>query len=133
MENDATAPENPGDEKNAIAKGYKRLSGHEMKEKLVGKQFIGGYLRGFRYIISIGFDGSLEGKNNYQHYDSGKWIIDLEDSTMEVVWLNGWDNTTTHLYEIGKEIIMYDKDTGKWRTSFYHEVDKVQDIEHFQF
>jgi len=52
---------------------------------------------------------------------------------MKVNWKYGWDNTTTRLYEVGEEIRMYDKYTGKWRTPLNCKVDKVQDIENYQF
>ena len=133
MKNHIEISENSDSENRAIENGYKHLTGHEIKDRIVGKQFFGGYLHGFQYIISINSDGSLEGKNNYQHHDIGSWTIDMEENTMKVSWKYGWDNTTTRLYEIGEEIRLYDKDTGKWRSSLSHQVDKVQNIENYQF
>lgn len=104
--------ESPETENKAIKNGYRQLSGKEISEKLVGQQFLGSYLHGFQYVISINTDGSLVGKNNYQHHDVGSWVIDMEENTLSVNWRHGWDNTTTRLYELGEEIRMYDK--KKW-------------------
>jgi len=133
MNNYINLSENTDSEEIAIGNGYSQLSGREIKDQLVGKQFLGGYINGFQYIIAINADGSLEGNNNYQHYDTGSWSIDMEKGTLSVNWENGWDNTTTRLYEIDKEIRMYDKETGKWRTSLKQQIDKVQNIKNHQF
>jgi hypothetical protein len=133
MKNYVDLSENTDSEKTAIENGYSQLSGKEIKEQLVGKLFLGCYLHGFQYIISINTDGSLEGKNNYQHYDIGSWVIDMEKHTMNVNWKHGWDNTTTRLYKVGKEIRMYDKETGEWRSSLKQYIDGVQNIKTYQF
>jgi len=40
-------------EKNAIENGHRPLSGTEIKEWLVGKQFLGGYLHGFQHYFDL--------------------------------------------------------------------------------
>jgi len=84
-------------------------------------------------IISIYHDGRLEGKNNYQHHDIGRWEIDMKENTMRVNWKYGWDNAITRVYEVDEEIRMYDKDTGDWRTSLIRQIDEEQDIEKYPF
>jgi len=133
MKNYVDLLENTDPEEIVVGNGYSQLSGREIKEQLVGKQFLGNYLHGIEYIISINADGSLEGKNTYQHYDIGSWLIDMEEGTMSVNWENGWGNVTTRIYEIGKEIRMYEKETGTWRTSLKQYFDKVQNIKNYQF
>lgn len=117
----------------AIEKGFSQLTADDIKDKIVGKQFLGGYLQGFQYIISINKDGSLEGKNNYHHYDIGHWQINISKNTLSVTWQYGWDNTTTHLYERNAQINMYDENTGVWRTSLNQEISPKLNIKNYHF
>jgi hypothetical protein len=113
--------------------GYVNLDSTEIKEKIIGKQFFGGYLNGFQYVISINENGSLEGKNNYQHYDVGEWVINEEENSLSVKWQYGWDDTTTRLYDINGEISMYDVYTGNWRTVLRQRIEEEINIEEYQF
>lgn len=133
MNNYIDLSENFDTENDAIKNNYRQLTGTEIKQRLVGRQFLGSYLHGFYYIISINDNGSLEGKNNYQHYDVGSWEIDMQKHTMSVNWKHGWDNTSSRLYEVDKEIRMYDVDTGLWRTSLNQQTDKNQNIKKHSF
>ena len=65
---------------------FQPLSAEEIKLHIVGKTFLGSFPPFFKYIISVNADGSLEGKNNYQHYDTGNWIIDTKKNTLSVSW-----------------------------------------------
>jgi hypothetical protein len=113
--------------------GYVNLDSVEIKERIIGKQFFGGYLHGFQYVISINENGSLEGKNNYQHYDVGEWTINEEEHTLSVKWQYGWDDTTTRLYDINGEISMYDAYTGHWRTVLREPIKEAINIEEYEF
>ncbi len=116
-----------------IALGYKALSAADIHQQLVGNQFLGGYMGGFQYIIAINTDGSLEGKNNYQHYDIGRWHIDEHTNGLTVRWQYGWDNSTTRIYPVNDEFWMYDTSTRLWRTSLTKRLSKQADIKNYTF
>ena len=120
-------------EETLLNKGYQPLTASEIKEKIVGKYFLGGYLHGFKYIVAVNADGTLESKNDYEHYDHGKWLIDKERDTLNVYWQRGWDSTITRLYAVDESIHMYDAQTGVWRTSFDREIEKVDSIKGYLF
>ncbi len=120
-------------EETLINKGYKPLTASEIKEKIAEKYFLGGYLHGFKYIVAVNLDGTLESKNDYGHYDCGKWLIDNEQHTLSVYWERGWDSTITRLYAVDESIHMYDSQTGVWRTSFDQPIEKVDSIKAYLF
>ena len=115
------------------AAGGIRLGAQGIRDRLAGQQFLGSYLNGFRYIISINADGSLEGMNNYGHYDVGRWSVDDDRHALIVAWQHGWDNTTTRLHALGDEIRMHDAETGKWRSSLVPVTGEKHDIKNHQF
>lgn len=94
--------------------GYSQLTAVEMRKALSGQGFVGNYLCGFKFIVAIHTDGTLEGRNNVGSYDSGQWIIDSEENTFKLFWSGGWYDTTTHLYKIDNEIRTHDVTTGAW-------------------
>lgn len=120
-------------EEAAISNGFKQLLAKDIKTKIVGKAFLGGYLHGFQFIVSVNTDGSLEGKNNVEHYDLGHWVIDDTNNTLTVNWQNGWDSTTTRIYQLNDKINMYDKESGLWRTSFNQSIEAITNIKNYQF
>lgn len=133
MKNYITIDQNPKTEEMLIKKGYKPLTASEIKEKIAGKYFLGGYLHGFKYIVAVNLEGTLEGKNDYEHYDRGRWLINNEQHTLSVYWEKGWDSTITRLYPVDNSIQMYDAQTGLWRTSFNQAIEKVNHIKAYSF
>ncbi len=109
------------------------LTARDIHQKIVGNQFAGTYRQGFKYIIAINEDGRLEGKNNYLHYDVGRWSVDVENNTLIVEWDNGWENTAFRLYFKDAVIRMYDSETGQWRSSISYLETPVQSIENYPF
>ncbi len=105
-------------EKSALGNGFKPLTGLELKERIINKEVTGEYPGGFTFVARIYENGTTEGVNNFNHYDSGRWIIDLEKNTMLLQWDNGWYPTMTHAYDINGTIEFFDTDTGLWRTTF---------------
>lgn len=96
------------------AQGYHPLSGFLIKEMMVGKQFMGRFKGGFRFIIAINEDGTLEGKNHCLHHDVGYWVIDTQKHCIRVNWSRGWENNASKVFWLGQEIRLYDSQTGAW-------------------
>ncbi len=111
---------------------YAPLNAEEIQSLIVGKTFLGSFPPSFKYIISVNSDGSLEGKNNYQHYDVGKWIINAESNTLSVSWNFGWVNSTNHVYLVGDVVQMFDATSGKLNTSFDEPIEGVESIRTFK-
>lgn len=133
MKNYITIDENQKAEATLIKEGYKPLTASEIKEKIAGKYFLGSYLHGFKYIVAVNVEGTLESKNDYEHYDRGRWLINNEQHTLSVYWEEGWDSTVTRLYAVDESIQMYDAQTGVWRTRFDQVIDQVKDIKAYSF
>ncbi len=112
-------------------KEYAPLNAEEIQLLIVGKTFLGSFPPSFKYIISVNIDGSLEGKNNYQHYDIGKWIINAENNTLSVNWDFGWVNSTNHVYLVDDVVKMFDSTSSKLNTSFDELIEGVDSIKAF--
>jgi hypothetical protein len=113
-------------------KGYVPLNAEEITSHIVGRTFLGSFPPSFKYVISVNRDGSLEGKNNYQHYDVGKWTINTEKNTLSVNWNFGWANTTNHVYLVDDVVQMFDATSGKLNTSFDESIKSVESIKTFE-
>jgi hypothetical protein len=113
-------------------KGYVPLIAEEIQLLIAGKTFLGSFPPSFKYVISVNRDGSLEGKNNYQHYDVGKWTINTERNTLSVNWNFGWANTTNHVYLVDDVVQMFDVTSGKLNTSFDEPIESVESIKTFE-
>lgn len=105
-------------EKEAINKGYKQLSGKELHDAIVNKQFYGNYPMGYKFFAEIYADGTTKGINNVGSYDFGHWMIDYKKQTLNLHWQNAWIDTKTRAYEVNGTIEFYDVNTGHWRTTF---------------
>ena len=112
--------------------GYTPLNAEAIQLLIVGKTFLGYFPPCFKYIISINKEGGLEGKNNYQHYDIGKWIINAESNTLCVNWHFGWANTTNRVYLIDEVLQLFDATSGKLNTSFNKSIKDVESIKNFE-
>lgn len=108
------------------------LSAEEIERHIVGKVFLGSFPPAFKYIVSINDNGSLEGKNNYQHYDTGEWSIDAETNTLSVKWSNGWEASTNKVYLTGGVVTMFCASSGKLNTSFDEQLQGVESIKLFE-
>ena len=105
-------------ENSAIENGFKKLTGKELRERIVTKTFYGDYPMGYRFVTNIYENGKTEGVNHVGSYDFGNWMIDMKTHTLSLKWNNGWINTLICAYEVNGNIEFYDVDTGKWRTTF---------------
>ena len=101
-----------------IENGHPKLSGENLKQKIIGKVVRGDYLHGFKFIAVLNQDGTMEGENNFGAHYFGQWTIDLKENSFALVWDGAWDNTTTRAYDVDGEIRFYDCATGQWCTSF---------------
>ncbi len=101
-----------------IEKGYKQLSGEELKERISDKTISGDYYNGRIYITYIDEAGNMEGENDLGSHRFGKNIIDMNNNTLTTIWNSGWDNWTGRAYDVNGEIKFYDTTTLKWRTTF---------------
>lgn len=100
---------------------------------LVGKTFFASFPPSFKYIVSINKDGSLEGKNDHEHYDTGNWIVDPENNTLSVNWDFGWGSSTSHVYLVNNIVKIFDSTSGKLNTSFDEQIEDVGSIKTFEF
>lgn len=105
-------------EKDAIENGFEKLTGKELKERIVNKTFFGDYPMGYKFVTDIYENGKVEGINHVGTQDTGNWMIDIEKDTLSIQWSNSWIDTTTHAYEVDGNIEFYDVSTGEWRTTF---------------
>jgi len=105
-------------EQMAIKKGFKQLTGEELKKRIINKTICGDYPMGFTFVTRIYENGKTEGINNVGSQDYGYWAINTKNHTISLQWNNGWMNTTTHFYDVNGNIEFYDVDTGNWRTTF---------------
>ncbi len=105
-------------DKTAKEKGFKRLTGSEIKERIINKTIYGDYPGGYQFVSVIHSDGTVEGINDVGSSDIGTWTIDLEKHTLRLKWKNIWLDTVTCAYEVNDTIEFYDTDTGNWRTTF---------------
>jgi hypothetical protein len=108
------------------------LTAEQIGAQLVGKTFLGFFPPMFKYVVSIQADGRLEGKNNYQHYDVGRWTIDPNTHTFSVAWELGWVSSTSHVYAHDDVFELVDAQTGKLNTRFDKAIAPVASIEHFE-
>ena len=105
-------------EQAAIKKGFKRLTGNELKKRIINKTICGDYPMGYTFVTRIYENGKTEGINNVGSQDFGYWSIDTKNHTISLQWHNGWMNTTTNFYDVNGNIEFYDLTTGNWRTTF---------------
>ncbi len=98
-----------------IAAGHKQLSHNEIYKKLADKTIWGEYLYGFRFISYFSPNGTMEGKNHVGSHNHGEWKTDKHSNSISVKWDNGWDATTTHVYEVDGILKFYDSNTRLWR------------------
>jgi len=101
-----------------IEKGYLQLTGKELLLRISNKTVYGDYPPYYKFKADVYQNGTTEGINNVGTQDFGKWIIDFEKNTLQLVWQNGWLDTITHAYEVKGNIEFYDVDSGNWRTTF---------------
>ncbi len=102
-------------EHDILQKGYLALDHQAIQKQIIGQHFFAEYQQGFKYVIAINADGSLEGKNNYDHYDTGHWL--LKDNILCVEWDYGWDNACARFYQVNDIFLMFDAKTGLWRST----------------
>ncbi len=105
-------------ESSMISGGYPHLSGDELMQKISGNTILGdfGYL--FKFIMTVGSEGALEGKNNAGAHHFGRWSIDASENTMTVEWESGWINNTSRAYEVDGKVKLFNIETGEWMTTF---------------
>jgi len=114
---------NPSEHINTLRKqGFKAFTALEVREHIIGKVFLGSYPPVFKYIIALNTDGSLEGKNDYGHYDVGAWDLNEKTSALTVRWQYGWDYSTVYIYEVDDEFKLMDSTTGNLRTVLHQTV-----------
>jgi len=101
-----------------IEKGYRQLSGEELKERISEKTIRGDYYNGRKYITFIDKNGNMEGENDLGSHRFGKCSIDMNNNTIRTKWDSGWDNWTGRAYDVDGEIKFFDTTTLKWRTTF---------------
>ena len=105
-------------EQSLIDKGKTFLTAMELRERILGRKIIGLYRYPFKYVGYISPDGTMNGTNNYGTSDVGVWKISDADHTLEFKWQGGWDNWTCRAYLVDNEILLFNTDSGTWRTSF---------------
>ena len=114
-------------------KDHVQLDAKGIERHLVGKTFFASFPPSFKYIVSINKDGSLEGKNDHDHYDTGTWVMDAENNTLSVSWDLGWGSSTSHVYLVNNIVKIFDSTSGKLNTSFDEQIDDVESIKTFEF
>lgn len=97
---------------------YKQISAQELRQLLLGNTILGDFAFAYKYIMTIGIDGSLEGINNVGSLHVGQLIIADADNTISVQWRDGWENTTSRAYVVDEEIKLYNIGNGRWSTTF---------------
>ena len=100
-----------------IEKGYSRLSGEELKERISDKTIRGDYYNGRNYVTFIDRAGNMEGENDLGSHRFGQYTLDANEDSLTVNW-DGWDNWTGRAYDVDGEIKFYDTTTLRWRTTF---------------
>jgi hypothetical protein len=110
-----------------------QLTSKDIKQKIIGKTFYGKHSPNFEYIIAINSDGTLEGINNCNHYDWGKWQLNEEQHTLTVMWQNGWQNTTSNVHKKEGVTQMIDANTGQLNTRLNHEIEPIKNIQAYHF
>ncbi|HHB79768.1 MAG TPA: hypothetical protein ENK85_11095 [Saprospiraceae bacterium] len=105
-------------ERELLFKGLKPLTGKQLRKLITNKTVYGDYTMGYKFIADIHESGDTEGINHVGSRDFGKWTIDEDANTLQLVWENHWLDTVTRAYEMNGHIEFYDVDTGRWRTSF---------------
>lgn len=101
-----------------LRKNYKQISGQELRQRLLGNTILGDFAFAYKYIMTIGIDGSLEGINNVGSHHIGQLIIADSNNTVSVQWEDGWENTTSRAYGVDGEIKLYNIENGRWSTTF---------------
>jgi len=114
-----------------LQQGYTPLDAEGIKSQLIGKTFMGHFPPVFKYVVCLNQDYSLEGKNNYQHYDKGVWEIDNKNNTLSVVWQLGWVSSINRVYQIGRIFKLFDASSGKLNTRFDETIKPVKNIKEF--
>jgi len=114
-----------------LQQGYTPLDAGAITSHLVGKTFIGRFPPVFKYVVCLNEDGSLEGKNNCQHYDEGVWEVDGKNNTLSVVWKFGWISSINRVYQIGRVFRLFDASSGKLNTLFDDVIRPVKNIKMF--
>ena len=105
-------------EKMVIDAGYTKLSIDELKEKMCDKTVTGDYYNGRKYISYADFDGNIQGVNDLGSHIFGKYVFDIEDSTLSVEWDGYWETWTGYAYEVEGEVQFFDATSKTWRTTF---------------
>ena len=108
------------------------LTATEIKTQIINKVFLGSYPPVFKYIIAINSDGSLEGKNDYGHYDIGTWSLNEATGALTVRWKYGWDNSTVYIYPANHEFKLMDSTTGNLHTVLHQTVKLNQSIQDYK-
>lgn len=103
--------------------GHTQLSGAEIRGLISDKTASGDYGAAFKFVTYFESNGTMEGKNNVGAHNRGAWSINDRDGTLTVSWDAGWDATTTHAYNVGGDVKLYDHNTGQWRTTLYNFTD----------
>lgn len=60
-------------------------------------------------------DGRIEGQNNVESYNEGRWSVEEKDNTLSLAWDGYWEDWTAIGYKVNDEFMFFDTDTGKWR------------------
>ncbi len=111
----------------------KQYTSNEIKTNIIGKTFYGKHPPNFEYIIAINADGTLEGKNNSDHHDWGKWELNDQEHTLSVCWENGWQNNTSKIQSLDGIIQLVDVETKQVNTYLNHEIQAIKDISKYRF
>ncbi len=101
-----------------IERGYSKLTGEELKERIIDKTVSGDYLYGRRFKGYTSSNGMLEGENDLGVHLFGQWSIDMNNNSITMIWEGNWHNTITYAYNVESEIRFYDIDTGNWRSTY---------------
>ncbi len=106
-------------EASMIDNNHRQFTGKELSQILLGNTIVGDFGAVFKYIMTIGSDGALEGINNVGSHHIGQLSIDEEANTMTVVWHDGWENTTSRAYDVDGKIKLYNIENCQWSTTFF--------------
>ena len=84
----------------------------------MGNSVLGEFGFAFKYIMTIGADGRLEGINNVGSHHHGQMTIDDALDIFTVRWETGWVNSSSRAYEVDGKIKLYNIENGQWSTTF---------------
>jgi hypothetical protein len=103
-----------------ISQGHQRLSKQELETLTINKTVWGDYYYNnewFLYVSYINQDGTMQGENDLESYNEGRWKIN-QDGSYTVEWDGYWEDWTAFVYSVDGELMFFDTTTEKWRTTF---------------